>query len=123
MKSPPPPPDTATRVVAIFDDLLLGSNVLGMLRAAGYAAELTGAARARPDGADVVIADLAGGVDPRRLKELAGEARTIGVYSHVHVEQRAAAQAAGFDLVVPRSRMAREGPALVHSLLTDSTSP
>ena len=26
------------RVVAVFDDLLLGSNVLGMLRAAGHEA-------------------------------------------------------------------------------------
>ena len=40
------------RVVAVFDDLLLGSNVLGMLRAAGHEARLTGdAAAAHPDGA------------------------------------------------------------------------
>ena len=31
------------RVVAVFDDLLLGSNVLGMLRAAGHEARLSGA--------------------------------------------------------------------------------
>ena len=30
-----------TRVVAVFDDLLLGSNVLGMLRAGGFEATLT----------------------------------------------------------------------------------
>ena len=53
------------RVVAVFDDLLLGSNVLGMLRA----------------------------VDTRRR-----------------------AEDAGFDLIVPRSRMAREGAALVERL-------
>jgi len=91
-----PPIPGATRVVAIFEDLLLGSNVLGMLRAAGYAAE---------------------------LKALAGDAKVLGVYSHVHVDQRTNAVAAGFDMVVPRSRMAREGPALVHSLLSGPTSP
>ena len=42
--------------------------------------------------------------------------RTIGVYSHVDVDTRRRAEAAGFDLVVPRSRMAREGPALVARL-------
>jgi hypothetical protein len=36
------------RVVAVFDDLLLGSNVLGMLRAAGHDATLAG-------GGDVII--------------------------------------------------------------------
>jgi len=34
-------------VVALFDDLLLGSNVLGMLRAAGHEARLTGDAALR----------------------------------------------------------------------------
>ena len=48
------------RVVAVFDDLLLGSNVLGMLRAAGHEARLVGdAAAATPDGADVLVVDLA----------------------------------------------------------------
>src|ERR687894_271666 len=46
-------------LVAIFDDLLLGSNVLGMLRAAGHEAELAGAQAARPDGAAVLVVDLA----------------------------------------------------------------
>ena len=46
-------------VVALFDDLLLGSNVLGMLRAAGHEATLAGSAeQARPDGAAVLIVDL-----------------------------------------------------------------
>src|SRR3982750_4119294 len=48
------------RVTALFDDLLLGSNVLGMLRAAGHEARLTGdAAAVNPDGAAVLIVDLA----------------------------------------------------------------
>jgi CheY-like chemotaxis protein len=112
------------RVVAVFDDLLLGSNVLGMLRAAGHDAELTGPDGARPGGAAVMVVDLAtagfDGValvqDLRDRGELGG-ARLLGVYSHVKPEQRERAEAAGFDLVVPRSRMAREGAALVERLL------
>ena len=111
-------------VIALFDDLLLGSNVLGMLRAAGHEARLTGnAADARPDGAAVLIVDLASpGFDGvavveglREAGEL-GETRTLGVYSHVDADTKRRADAAGFDLVVPRSRMAREGPALVERL-------
>ena len=110
------------RVVAVFDDLLLGSNVLGMLRARGFEASLSGA-DAHPDGADALIVDLAStGFDGVELVErlrAAGEleaTRTLGVYSHVDVDTRRRAEAAGFDLVVPRSRMAREGAALVERL-------
>ena len=110
------------RVVAVFDDLLLGSNVLGMLRAAGHDATLAGG-DARPDGAELLVVDLgASGFDGIALVErlrAAGElesTRTLGVYSHVDADTRSRAQDAGFDLVVPRSRMAREGAALVDRL-------
>jgi hypothetical protein len=93
------------RVVAVFDDLLLGSNVLGMRRAAGHEAQLAGGETADPRGAQVLIVDRGEGA-------LEGTG-TIGVYSHVDADTRERAQAAGFDLVVPRSRMAREGAALV----------
>ena len=109
------------KVVAVFDDLLLGSNVLGMLRAAGHEAQLTGADGAHPAGADVLVVDLAGldGVALVERLRAAGElegTRILGVHSHVDVESRRRAEAAGFDLVVPRSRMAREGAALVERL-------
>jgi CheY-like chemotaxis protein len=112
------------RVVAVFDDLLLGSNVLGMLRAAGHEARLTGNADdAHPDGAAVLIVDLASPgfdgvavVEGLRAGGELGETRTLGVYSHVDADTKRRADAAGFDLVVPRSRMAREGPALVERL-------
>jgi hypothetical protein len=42
--------------------------------------------------------------------------RTLAFYSHVEADVRRHAEEAGFDLVVPRSRMAREGPALVARL-------
>jgi DNA-binding NarL/FixJ family response regulator len=111
------------RVIAVFDDLLLGSNVLGMLRAAGHDATLEGGADVHPDDAAVMVVDLAaGGFDGVALVErlrAAGElerTKTLGVYSHVDADTRRRADEAGFDLVVPRSRMAREGPALIARL-------
>lgn len=111
------------RVVAVFDDLLLGSNVLGMLRAAGHDATLSGGADVHPEGADLLIVDLAAatfdGVEMTQRLRAAGElseTRTLGVYSHVDAATRNRAQDAGFDLVVPRSRLAREGPQLVERL-------
>ena len=112
-------------VVAVFDDLLLGSNVLGMLRAAGHEARLAGGPdQAHPDGAAVLIVDLGSGsfdgiglLERLRAGDELGETKTLGVYSHVDADTRARAQDAGFDLVVPRSRMAREGPALVERLI------
>ena len=112
------------RVVAVFDDLLLGSNVLGMLRAAGHEADLVGGADVHPDEAAVLIVDLAAGtfdgvaiVESLRAGGELGSTRTLGVYSHVDVDTRRRAEEAGFDLIVPRSRMAREGPALVERLV------
>ena len=110
------------RVVAVFDDLLLGSNVLGALRAAGNEAQLAGADLASVD-ADVLVVDLGSDgfdgvavVERLRADGVLGEARTLGVYSHVHHDVRLRAEEAGFDLVVPRSRMAREGAVLVARL-------
>jgi CheY-like chemotaxis protein len=112
-------------VVALFDDLLLGSNVLGMLRAAGHEAQLVGdAAAVHPDGAAVLIVDLASAgfdgvaaVERLRAAGELGQTRTLGVYSHVDADTKRRAEAAGFDLVVPRSRMAREGAGLIEKLL------
>ena len=105
------------RVVAVFDDLLLGSNVAGMLGAAGHQVRLA------PDPAgleaDVVVVDLgSAGIDGVALigRRGADGARWLGVYSHVHHDVKLRAEAAGFDLVVPRSRMMREGAALVARL-------
>ena len=111
------------RVVAVFDDLLLGSNVLGWLQAGGHDAHLASAETASPEGAAVLIVDLGAasfdGVElVERLREAGrlADTKTLGVYSHVDAETRRRAEAAGFDLVVPRSRLAREGAALVDRL-------
>ena len=112
------------RVLAVFDDLLLGSNMLGMLRAAGHEANLVAGADVHPDEAAVLIVDLAAGtfdgvaiVESLRAGGELGSTRTLGVYSHVDVATRRRAEEAGIDLIVPRSRMEREGPALVERLV------
>ena len=111
------------RVLAVFDDLLLGSNVLGLLTAAGHDARLSGPAGVGEVAADVLVVDLGSdafdGIELlERLRSAGrlGAAKTLGVYSHVHHEMKLRAEAAGFDLVVPRSRLVREGPELVERL-------
>jgi hypothetical protein len=102
------------RVAVVVPDLLFGSQVQGALRAAGHDVVVARAA-ADAGGAEVVVVDLtADGVDLPALAAL--PARTLGFFAHVQPEVREAALAAGFDLVVPRSRMHREGAALVAQL-------
>lgn len=107
------------RVVAFIPDLLFGSNVVGSLGAAGHAVQLVSDPSAA-EGADVLIVDLTADVEERlsKVAGLLGALPSLAFYSHVEAEVRDQAQAAGVDLVVPRSRMAREGPALVDRLLT-----
>jgi hypothetical protein len=110
------------RVVAFIPDLLFGSNVVGALRAAGHepvlATDLDALRRELP-GAQVLVVDLTSDAGPR-IEQAAllrpPGIRTLAFYSHVESDVRATAEQAGFDLVVPRSRMAREGAALVERL-------
>jgi DNA-binding NarL/FixJ family response regulator len=118
-------------VLALIADLLFGSRVQGALTAAGHEVELIGdgarlrerlAGAAAPAGAVLVVdltdAQLQG---PRLLEELSGDGalsglRTLGFYAHVDAPTRERAERAGFDLVVPRSRVAREAPELIARL-------
>jgi hypothetical protein len=103
------------RVAAIATDLLLGSKVEAMLSAAGHEVTLSPAiAEARLDDVDLIVADLET-ESPEALVGLG--VPVLGYYSHVDAETREAAEAAGVDLVVPRSRMARELPQLAERLL------
>lgn len=108
------------RVLAVFDDLLLGSNVLGLLQAGGHEARLAGPAAVEAQDWDLVIVDLgSASFDGVAVAAAAGaDVKRLGIYSHVHPEQREPAEAAGFDLIVPRSRLMREGHALVARLLS-----
>lgn len=103
------------RVLSIVTDLMLGSKVDAMLSAAGH--EVTTSASIEEsiwDGIDLIVADL----DAENPEALVGLGMPVlGYYSHVDVATKEAAEAAGVDLVVPRSRMARELPALAERLI------
>jgi hypothetical protein len=103
------------RVAVMVPDLLFGSNVEGALSAAGHEV-----IRGDAQGVDVVVVDLT--ADDVDIEALGGrtDAATLGFYPHVQVEVKARAEAAGIDMVVPRSRMSREGPALVDRLVAGS---
>jgi hypothetical protein len=101
------------RVLAIVTDLMLSSRVEESLRSAGHDVAVM---QSLPDPveADVLVCDLEA-VDVDELAQ-AG-VPVLGFYSHVDVATKQAAEAAGIDLAVPRSRMARELPQLVDKLL------
>jgi hypothetical protein len=103
------------RVQAIVADLMLASRVTETLRAAGHEVELSSSlAGADAGAADVVVADL----DAAAPAELASLGRPVlGFYQHTDVATKEAADAAGIDLAVPRSRLVREMPELVERLL------
>lgn len=87
-----------------------------MLTAAGHEVTLSPSLAEAPlDDAVLLVADLDLG-NPEALVGLGMP--VLGFYSHVDVETREAALAAGVDTVVPRSRMARELPQLVEQLLS-----
>jgi hypothetical protein len=110
------------RVVVFVPDLLFGSSVMEGLRAAGHEPVLVGDADAlhrELPGSQVVVVDLTSDPDDRIevvRGGLPGGVPSLGFFSHVEPEVREKALVAGFDLVVPRSRMAREGTALVERL-------
>ncbi len=106
-----------SRVAALVPDLLFGSKLKAMLEASGHEVTLAGRLETLGSAFDVVVVDLASGeIAPEPVIGAAGNAKTLAFYSHVDVDVRNRAERAGFDLVVPRSRMAREGAALVGRL-------
>lgn len=122
-------------VLALTGDLLFGSRVQGALTLAGHDVELiadgarlrdrlAGTGDSTLPVADVLVVDLtdaeldgAGVIASLKLAGELGTTSTLGFYSHVDAAARERAESAGFDLVVARSRMAREGPQLVAGLL------
>jgi CheY-like chemotaxis protein len=118
------------RVAALIPDLLFGSKVQSALQDAGHEVDLiTGELEAWDEvgGIDLLVVDLTSpdvdGVAVFETLATGGElhaVRSLGFFAHVEPEVRERALQAGFDLVVPRSRMAREGARLVEGLLTNS---
>jgi hypothetical protein len=111
------------RVVAFIPDLLFGSNVLGALQGAGHETVLVSdaeALRRELPGAQALIVDLTTDAG-ERIEQVAGTphagVKTLAFYSHVETDVRTRGEGAGFDLVIPRSRMAREGASVLTRLL------
>jgi hypothetical protein len=105
------------RVVVLATDLMLGSRVTTSLGAAGHQVQQSSAVPDEVDGVDLVVADL-DAVAPERLADLG--VPVLGFHQHTDVETKRRAEAAGIDLVVPRSRMVRELPELAARLLDRS---
>jgi CheY-like chemotaxis protein len=119
------------RVAAVIPDLLFGSRVQSALEAAGHEVELLAREPAGPEevaGAGVLVVDLTSpDLDGAALVErLAADGaltgmKVLGFFAHVEPAVRDRALAAGFDQVVPRSRMNREGAELVGRLAARGT--
>ena len=101
---------SVSRVALLCPDLMFGSKVEGALRAAGHEVTRDTA------GADVVVVDLTADEFDAIALERDG-LPSIGFYPHVDVDTRRRALEAGYDVVVPRSKMARETAAVVERLL------
>jgi hypothetical protein len=115
------------RAVVACSDLLFGSKLYEGLLNAGHDVFLVddepGAWAAIREGADVFVVDLGSEdfdgavlVDTMRSDGALRGVRTLGFFPHVDREARRRAEEVGFDLVVPRSRMAREMGELVERL-------
>jgi DNA-binding NarL/FixJ family response regulator len=97
------------KVRLITDDLLFGSKVEAMIREAGGEQATEGEVA-------LTILDLtdAGGEVAKAVEfARAGGAPILAYYSHVDDDVRRAALEAGVEKLVPRSRMMREGAALI----------
>jgi hypothetical protein len=102
------------RIAALAPDLFFATKIEETLRSAGHDVTIVGSAEALPGGFELVIVDLDQLAAPL---ELSAGVPVLAFYSHVDAETRRRGEEAGFDLVVPRSRMAREMPGLVARLL------
>jgi hypothetical protein len=103
------------RVVALVPDLMLASRVEATLAGAGH--EVTVDSRRPPEpiaDAELIVADV-GELDPALVVKQGRP--VLGFYRHTDIQKRRRAEAAGVDVVVPRSRLARELPQLVEQLL------
>jgi CheY-like chemotaxis protein len=102
------------RILCVAPELLFAAKLESTLSAAGHEVTVVADPPLDLGPADLIIADLMA-VDPAAV---AGRGLpALGFYRHTEPEVKERADAAGFDLVVPRSRMAREMVGLVERLL------
>jgi hypothetical protein len=104
------------RILAVAPDLMFASRIEATLGAAGHDVALASSLDEAPalEAIDLLVVDL----DREQAEAAVGlGVPVLGFYAHLNVETREEAEAAGVDLVVPRSRMAREMPELAQRLL------
>jgi hypothetical protein len=106
-------------IVAFIPDLLFGSRVVAELTRAGHEVRLVPSPDAVTD-ANLLIVDLTADAGERIAALPDRRPPTLAFYSHVEADVRELAERVGIDLVVPRSRMAREGTALVQRLISNA---
>jgi CheY-like chemotaxis protein len=131
------------RVLALTADLMFGSRLQADAAAAGHELELIDDERKLRERLADADADAGAGPAPSllivdltddrldgvtaletlRSAGSLGSLASLAFYSHVDTAVRERAERAGFDLVVPRSRMAREGAALVGRLIGADSPP
>lgn len=119
-------------IVVLSPDLLFGSKVQGALSAAGHDASLCAfeeEARAAAGEADLLIIDLMADtfdgavlVESMLMGNELGATKTLGYFAHTEDAVKDHAIEAGFDVVIPRSRLHREGPDVVGRLLASSSN-
>jgi hypothetical protein len=109
-----------SRVALLCVDLLFGSRLVSALEAAGHeVTRFDAAAAALAASCDVLLVDLsADEFDAVGLARQVEGPATVGFYPHVDQELRRRALDAGYDAVVPRSRIAREAPAVIAAAMT-----
>ncbi len=121
------------RVLVLTGDLLFGSRLQGAFAAGGHEVELLGGrerlerALAEPGAPrpGALVVDLTderldgAGIFAALRPRLEG-VPSLGFYSHVEPAVREQGEAAGIGLLVPRSRIAREGGALLERMLASS---
>jgi hypothetical protein len=106
------------RIVAIAPELLLATRIEETLGAAGHEVTLSPSVAEAPlDEAELLVVDLER-ENPEAVVGLG--IPVLGFYPHTDTELRQVADAAGVDLVVPRSRLAREMPQLAAGLLSSN---
>jgi hypothetical protein len=114
VQAPAGPVAAVARIALLCPDLLFGSKVEGALRAAGHEVVPADAP------AELLVVDLTADVETRLNAVREARVPTLGFYSHVEQDVRRQAEETGIARIVPRSRMAREGAALVEQLLAES---
>ncbi len=115
---PPQPLTPVAKIAVISSELMLGTRIEATLTAAGHDVQLANSLTESSilDDADLVVAD----VGHENSEVLVGLGYPVlGYYQHTDVATREAAEGAGVDIVVPRSRLVREMPELVEKLLAE----